>query len=84
MYTLDGIDNTTRQATTNKQVEILFKFIVVLFSADVSFLLCTSREILNSLKLRYINGKNRVITKIIRLVTLEMIMSIAEIVRRVV
>ena len=35
MYTTAGIDNSTRQATTNKQVEILFKSIVVLFSGDV-------------------------------------------------
>ena len=32
IYILDGTDNATRQATANKQVEILFKFIVVLFS----------------------------------------------------
>ena len=53
MDTLDAMDNTTTQATTNKQVEMLFKLIVVLFSRDVCFLRRTFREILNSLKLRY-------------------------------
>ena len=36
MDTLVEIDNTTKQATTSKQVEMLFKFIVVLFSSDVA------------------------------------------------
>ena len=46
------MDNTARQVTTNKQLEILFKFTVVLFSGDVAFLRRISLEILNSLKLR--------------------------------
>ena len=38
MYTPLEMDNITRQETANKQVEILFKFNVVLFSGDVAFL----------------------------------------------
>ena len=48
-------DNTTRQATTNKQAEILVKFTVVLLLGDV-FVRRKSLETLNSLKLRYSNG----------------------------
>ena len=58
MDTLDRMDNTTTQATTNKQVNILFKFIVVLFSGNVVLFRCISVEILNSLKFRYTNGGN--------------------------
>ena len=60
VYRLVGIDNTTIQATTDKQVEILFKFIVVLFSGDI--LRRTSLKILNSLKLRNTNGRNTATT----------------------
>ena len=48
-------DNTTTQATTNKQAEILVKFTVVLLPGDV-FVRRKSLETLNSLKLRYSNG----------------------------
>ena len=51
------MDNITRQATTNKQVEILFKLIVALFSGDIAFLLRTSLEILNSLNLSTAMGE---------------------------
>ena len=79
VYTLAGMDNTTRQATTNEQVEILFKFIVVLFSGDVAFLRRTSLEILNSLMLTYNNGGNTAELKIVILSGLGMIMSFVEI-----
>ena len=49
---LTEMDSTTRLATTNKQVETVFKFLVVPFSGDFAFLRCTFLEILNSLKLR--------------------------------
>ena len=74
VYTLIGMDNTTRQATTNEQVEIVFKFIVVLFSGDVAFPRRTFLEILNSFALRYNNGGKRVVLNIIILSGLGMIM----------
>ena len=79
VYTLVGMDNTTRQATTNKQVEILFKSIVVLFSGDVAFPRRTFLEILNSFALSYNNGGKRVVLNIIILSGLGMIMSFVEI-----
>ena len=66
MYTLAEMDNTTRQATTNTQLEILFKFILVLFSGDAAFLRRTSLEILNSLKLRYSRGDDIAIIVIVK------------------
>ena len=78
-YTPAEMDNTTRQATTSKQLEILFKHIVVLFSGDVTFLRRTSLEILNSLKLRYSNGGNTMIRKIIDATVQEMIMLFVDI-----
>ena len=62
MATPVGMDNTTREATINKQVEILFRLIIVIFSGEVAFLRRTSLEILNSLKLRNTNGVNTVET----------------------
>ena len=59
MKSVDRVDNTTTKATTNKQVNILFKFIVVLFSGSVVRFRRTSLEILNSLKFRFTNGGNR-------------------------
>ena len=35
---LAEVDDSTTRPTTNKQVEILFKFIVVLVSGDATFL----------------------------------------------
>ena len=58
MYSPVIMHNTTRVPTTNKQVEILFKFIVVLFSGDVAFLRRTFLEMMNNLKLEYIKGGN--------------------------
>ena len=83
MYTLNGMDNIRRQAATNKQVEILFKFSVVPFSDDVAFLRRTSLEILNSLKLRYSNGRNIAMTKVIIWNVLFMIMPFVEMLYKV-
>ena len=83
MYTLNGMDNTRRQAATNKQVEILFKFSVVPFSDDVAFLQRTSLEILNSLKLRYSNGRNIAMTKVIIWNVLFMIVPFVEMLYKV-
>ena len=51
-YALAEEDDTKTKATTSKQLEMFFKFIVVLFSGNAAFLRRTSLEILNSLKLR--------------------------------
>ena len=80
MYTMVGIDNTTRQATTSKQVEILFKFIVVLVSDNVAILRRASVEIWNSLKLRYANGRNTTIREITKTIVLGMILSFVEVI----
>ena len=83
MYTMVGIDNTTRQATTSKQVEILFKFTVVLVSDNVAILRRTFVEIWNRLKLRYANGRNTTIRKITKTIVLGMILSFVEIIFKV-
>ena len=72
---LAEVDDSTTRPTTNKQVEILFKFIVVLVSGDATFLRRTSLEILNSLKLRYTSGRNTVTIKIVKSSVLAIIMS---------
>ena len=72
------MDNITRQATTKKQVEILFKFNVVLSPGDV-FVRRKYREILNSLKFMYSNGGDETIVKINIKKFLAMIMSFVEI-----
>ena len=78
------MDNTTRQATTNKQAEILFKFTVGSFSVDVVFMRRTPLEILKSLKLMNIKQKNRMIKRNITASVQEIIMSSAEITYKVV
>ena len=72
------MDNATRQTTTNKQVEILFKFTVFLFSADVAFFRRTSLEILNSLKLRYTRRGNTAVLKTIAACVLDIMTSFIE------
>ena len=79
MYTLDGMDNITRQATTNKQLEILFKFTLVPFSGGFAFLRRALLEIWNSLKFRHTNEGNTVVIKIITQRVLEMMKSYMEI-----
>ena len=69
------MDNTTRQTTTNKQVEKLFKFTVFLFSADVAFFRRTALEILNNLKLRYTRRGNTAVLKTIAACVLDMMTS---------
>ena len=73
------LDNTIRQATTNKHVEILFKLIVALFSGDIALLRRTSLDILNSLKLKYSKGGDDATRKIITTDVQEIIMSFVEI-----
>ena len=77
------MDNIRRQATANKQLEILFKWIV-LFLDNFAFLPRTSLEILNSLKLRYTKGGNRTMVPIIKTSVREMTMSFVEITYEVV
>ena len=84
MYTLNGMDNTTRETTTNKQVEILFKFIVVLFSEDIVFFLRTTLVILNNLKFKYANGGNTAMIQITETTFLGIIKSFVEIAYKVV
>ena len=50
------MDSNTRQATTHKAVETVFKFFVVLFSGDAALSRCTFRTMINNLKLTNING----------------------------
>ena len=72
------MESITRQATTNEQVEILFKFSVVLSPGDV-FVRRKYREILNSLTFMYSNGGNETTTKTNITTFLAMIMSFVEI-----
>ena len=77
IYTLVEIDNITRQATASKHVEILFRFMVLLFSGD--FFRLTSLEILNSLVLKHTNGRYTKMIKIIKTIVLDMIVPFVEI-----
>ena len=72
MYVLVHMVNTTRQATTNKQEEILFRFMVALFSGFAKFFLRTSLEILNSLMLKYTRGRNVATMKMMKATFTEM------------
>ena len=78
------LNNTTREAEASKQAEILFKFFVVLSSADILFLRRISLDILNSLKLKYSNGGNEAIIKVTITDAQGMIMSFEEITHKVV
>ena len=77
MYTLVEIHNITRQATTSKHVEILFRFTVLLFSGD--FFQLTSLQILNSLMLKHTSGSYTVMIKIIKTMVLDRTMPFVEI-----
>ena len=77
MYILVEIDNITRQATTSKHVEILFRFTVLLFLGN--FCRLTSLEILNSLVLKHTNGMYTEMIKIIKTMVLDMTMPFVEI-----
>ena len=72
------MDNIIRQATTNKQVEILLKFSVVFSPGDV-FVRRKYREILNSLKFMYNCGGDETTIKTNITTILAMIMSFVEI-----
>ena len=76
-YAMAEMESITRQATTNKQVEILFKFSVVLSPGDI-FVRRKYREILNSLKFMYSSGGDETTTKT-NITFLAMIMSFVEI-----
>ena len=76
-YELDGICNTTRQKTAKKQVEMLFKFILLCWD-DVSPGR-TSLEIWNSLKLMNANGRNTLVMEIMTMNVVEMTMSYVDI-----
>ena len=56
MYAQVGIGNSPMQETANKQDEMFFIFFVIFRSGDTAFLLRTSLEILNSLKLQLMNN----------------------------
>ena len=84
MYSPVIMHNTRRAPTTNKQVEILFKFIVVLFSGDAAFLRRTFLEMMNNLKLKYIKGGNTTRITISMLRAFGMIMLSLEIMFKVV
>ena len=65
MHAQVGMDNNPMQATASKQVEMFFKFLVILCPGDIGSLLRICLQILYSLKLVNKNSGNVTTFKIV-------------------